>query len=171
MLIFDFGLKVICQFGLGHWHWSRGVQICNFSSIFNFLQGRHSAFLIRLVLKVLILDWAKLEIIIEIKFILENIMGIMFLIRPLNSPGQSSLLQCGKLICNFWQKCQILSDYLIVFSLRMFMKKKFNHVNLSADVLLISVSVTFADGVQPLELGDRPTNYFGHQDLHKDTQC
>ena len=78
MLNFNFGLKVICQFGLGHWPWSRGVQICNFSSIFNFLQGRHSAFLIRLVLKVLILDWTNFEIIIEIKFILESIMGIMF---------------------------------------------------------------------------------------------
>ena len=42
-------------------------------------------------------------------------------------------------------------------------EEKLNHLNLSADVLLISVSVTFADGVQPLELGDRPTNYFGSQ--------
>ena len=50
-------------------------------------------------------------------------------------------------------------------------EEKLNHLNLSADVLLISVSVTFADGVQPLERGGRPTNYFGHKDLYKDTHC
>ena len=87
-------------------------------------------------------------------------MGIMFLIKPLNSPGQSSLLQCGKLICNYCQKYRILSNNLIVFSLRMFKKKKFNYLNLSANVMLTSIFVTFADGVQPLELGDRPTNLF-----------
>ena len=51
----------------------------------------------------------------------------------------------------------------------MFQKKKFNYLNFSAEVLLNSISVTFADGVQPQELGDRPTNYFGHKDLYKDT--
>ena len=56
-----------------------------------------------------------------------------------------------------------------MFSLRMFKKKKFNYLNLSANVMLTSIFVTFADGVQPLERGDRPTNYFGHKDLYKDT--
>ena len=51
----------------------------------------------------------------------------------------------------------------------MFKKKKFNYLNLSANVMLTSIFVTFADGVQPLERGDRPTNYFGHKDLYKDT--
>ena len=50
-----------------------------------------------------------------------------------------------------------------MFSLRMFQKKKINHLNFSADVLLNSISVTFADGVQPLELGGRPTNHFGQK--------
>ena len=46
-------------------------------------------------------------------------------------------------------------------------EEKLNHLNLSADVLLISVSVTFADGVQPLELGDRPANHFVHKDTKR----